>query len=147
MLGITIKYLLGNTVVMNSVMVKDEMSSPVETIPASDTVRTAAELMSKKNIGSLLVIDEENQRGIITERDIVRAIAHGSPDEIVRTYTQKPLITIGEDSFLGDAAQLMLSKKIRRLVVTNGNGQISGILSIRDITMAVHEKFLAIFDL
>ena len=84
---------------------------------------------------------------IITERDVVRAVASGNIDSPISEYTNgKSLITIDQDAHIGDAAQMMLTKNIRRLVVTGDRGEIIGILGIRDITLAVHESFLAIFE-
>jgi len=131
---------------MSIVKIKDKMSSPVQTIKITDSIRDAAKIMDAKNIGSLLVIDEDGRTKIITERDVVKAVADGKEDDDLQAHAISPLITISEDAMLGDAAQLMLSRNIRRLAVINEAGQISGIISIRDITRAVHNSFLALFD-
>ena len=130
-----------------SMKVRDKMSTPVETINAKDkTVVDAAQLMTRKNIGSLIVMRDGTPM-MITERDVVRALAEDNYGASVVDYSKDPLVTITEDAYLGDAAQMMLSNHIRRLVVVNNTGKISGIINIRDVTTAVHDSFLAIFEI
>lgn len=131
---------------MNAIKIKDRMSTPVQTINVDNTIQEAAKLMQSKKMGSLIVIDDGEHKGMLTERDIVYAVADGAEDTNLDNYMNIPLITIEENSPLGDAAQLMLTKNIRRLAVVDDNEKITGIINIRDLTNAVHESFLALFD-
>ena len=132
---------------MNSIQVKDKMSSPVETIDyAGKSIKDAAVLMNRKSIGSLIVM-ENGIASMITERDILKALAENNQNALVTDYSKKPIVTINENAFLGDAAQMMLTNHIRRLVVVDDRGKISGIINIRDVTNAVHDAFLSLFEI
>jgi CBS domain-containing protein len=99
--------------------VSDIMTKDVVSIGANNSVFTAAELMSKNEVGCLVVVDNEKPIGIITERDIVRRfVAKKLPLETkVTDVMSKSLITINPEASLKEAARVMSSNKIRRLPV------------------------------
>lgn len=99
------------------------------------SVKEAADLMSKNNIGSILVERKGRSLGIVTERDVVKKIvAAGLPPEStkLRDVMSSPLVVIDCNASIGEAVQLMLRKKVRRLVATEGKN-IVGIFTERDI--------------
>ena len=125
----------------------DIMSSPVETISgANHNLQDAAVLMMRKKIGSLIVINSDDNTSIITERDIVRAVADGNLEAPITDYMAYPLITINENAHLDDAAALMLGKHIRRLPVVDDQGRLSGIVNMRDITERIQEQLLELLN-
>ena len=90
--------------------------------------------MSQKRVGSVLIMEGERLAGILTERDIVRAISNdiGAPrDEIAHWMTAAPK-TVEVDTSLEEARDLMDSTHIRHLPVTEG-GRLVGMLSMRDL--------------
>lgn len=97
-----------------------------------------AKIMTEKNIGSVIVTENNKPIGIITERDIVRAIGKGknleSTAEEIMTVS---LITIREDSPIAGALSLMRQFNIRHLPVINDKRELVGILSIRDVARAI----------
>ena len=99
--------------------VKDYMSKGVLTIDKDKTIVEAAELMTQKGVGDILVLDGEIPRGIVTERDFVRrVVAKRKPlDAKISDIMTKPLITIGPEATLNVAARRMVNNKIRRLPV------------------------------
>lgn len=110
------------------------MSRKIYSIDSQRTVRHAAETMARNRIGSLLVAEEGDYIGIITEVDIIRkVVAKGlDPDTTpVRTVMSAPLVTIEADQPIVDANDLMERKQIRHLGVTR-NGKVIGMVSIRD---------------
>ena len=115
--------------------VKDIMYTHLFTIPFDKTVEEAAQLMDKKDIGSLIVEKNGEKVGIITEWDVVRKVtATGkNPNELtvdeVKSY---PLIMVDSNFDILEAAQLMKRHDIRRLVVID-KGKIVGILSANTI--------------
>ncbi|MCG3113562.1 MAG: CBS domain-containing protein [Candidatus Manganitrophus sp. SB1] len=110
------------------------MSTKIHSIGSEKNVRSAAEEMARNQIGSLLVTQEGNYTGIITEVDIIRKVVAKGIDPAattVRTVMTSPLITIEADRSVLDANDLMEQKKIRHIGVTR-NGKIIGMVSIRD---------------
>ncbi len=102
----------------------------------SDRISTAAKSLSKQRIGAMPVIDNEHHLvGIISERDIVRALAeHDETTHNMRVeeLMTKKVITISPDDTVSAALELMGKNQIRHLPVVNG-GDILGVISIRDV--------------
>lgn len=130
---------------MVNVKVKDCMTSPVRSIDSTKTIKDAADLMHKHKIGSL-IINKGGKYDIITERDVLKAVAEDKLDLTLDITMEDPLITIDKESAIGRAAQTMLTKGFRRLAVTDESGKIVGIINVRDLVLGVHEAFLAILD-
>ena len=115
--------------------VRDGMSEVVLTVGPSHSLRDAAERMVEKGIGAALVADDENPGPrIVTERDILNSIGRGEdPDsERVADHMSDSVITASPDWSLERAAAEMSKRGIRHLVVFE-DGELVGVLSIRDI--------------
>ena len=99
------------------------------------TVAGAASVMSQRRVGSVLIMEGDELEGIFTERDIVRALSHdiAAPrEEIVHWMTRNPL-TVPEATDAREALQLMSDNHFRHLPVTDVDGRLVGIVSIRDM--------------
>jgi CBS domain-containing protein len=115
--------------------VRDGMSSVVLTVGPNHTLQEAARLMAERNVGAAVVVDPESPgHGIVTERDILRAIAAGDDptSELVRDHLTDELISASPDWRLEQAADTMVQHGFRHLLVVNG-GELCGVLSMRDI--------------
>ena len=99
-----------------------------------DTLGEAARKMWEQQTGSLLVIDGDDLVGILTERDILKAVATGSRLEETRIseVMSKDVVTVGPQTSLREAAKVMADRWIRHLPVLDG-GRLVGILSQRDL--------------
>ena len=109
--------------------------SPIKT-SVDSTVTDAAKIMDSKNIGCILIEENEKIIGIITERDILRKIVAKGVDPqstSVRAIMTSPIITMEAENSIEEANALMTSKKIRRLPIDD-DGKIIGMVTIRDIT-------------
>lgn len=109
--------------------------SPV-TISASATIRQAAEVFAREKIGLLVVassVSPVRAQAVISERDVVRAVAKGTPltGQLESIATRK-LVSVKRSDRPSKAVQLMLEHGIRHLVVENDDGTLFGVLSIRD---------------
>jgi CBS domain-containing protein len=116
-------------------LVGDAMTRGVICVDIADTVRSAAEVMTKNDISAVIVTKKGEGVGIITERDITtKVVAEGKDAKSisVKDILTKPLITIKPNSSIDEAARLMRDKNIRRLVVED-KGKIVGVLSEFDI--------------
>ena len=102
---------------------------------ADDTLAEAARKMWEQQTGSLLVMDGDSLLGIITERDILKAVATGTPLEETRIseIMAKDVVTVHPGTSLREAAGIMTDKWIRHLPVVE-RGKLVGILSQRDLS-------------
>lgn len=105
--------------------VRDIMRKKLETIEEMASVQEAARKMKDKNVSSLVVVDEKGKpQGLLTERDLVRKIC--IDDVHTSTVTNKeimssPLITIDSKESPSIAADLMLQKNVRHLLVVDAS--------------------------
>jgi CBS domain-containing protein len=113
--------------------VRDVMSTGLLTVEATATLTEAAAQMDGRGVGAALVMNGEHLSGILTERDILRAVATGEIEgtKVGAWMTHDPE-TVGPDERPGQAAAVMLHSGFRHLPVLDG-GKPIGILSIRDL--------------
>jgi CBS domain-containing protein len=100
----------------------------------ADPLRAAANRMWSQQTGSLLVMDGPRLLGIVTERDVMKAVARGAdldatPVSAVMTTT---VLTVSPDTSLHEAARHMATRWIRHLPVVDG-GEVVGMVSQRDL--------------
>ena len=118
--------------------VRDVASSAVVAVGPAQSLRDAARLMAKHRVGSAVVQDAEQLVGILTERDVLNAVAGGAEfDSVsVQDIMTEDVVTVGPDWDLVEAAGEMARRRIRHLVVYEG-GQLLGVLSVRDVLPAL----------
>lgn len=117
------------------IRVKNIMVKDVITVDISKSVKEAAELMSSKNVGCLLVEEEGKIKGIITERDIVRrVVAIGrDPEKVkVRDIMTSPIVVVSPEATIEEAAKVMVMYKVRRLPVVE-EGKLVGLVTTTDL--------------
>ena len=110
---------------------------------APDTVIfDALRLMSEKNVGALLVMENEKLVGIFSERDYARKIileGRTSLDTQVSEIMTPDVITVSPEEFIEQCMQLMSEKRIRHLPVMQSNSVI-GVISIGDVVKSIIEE-------
>ena len=119
---------------MAHTFVKDVMISDLARLDVSTSIRDAAKLMDKKDIGCIIVTKNQLPVGILTERDFVKRIA---AKEIPLTASlekvmSSPLIEIDSNETVWEAAQIMKTNNIHKLLVKQDN-QIIGIVTTTDL--------------
>jgi len=110
---------------------------PIEVAP-EDTLGEVAERMSEANVGAVIVKDYGRLIGILTERDMLKAMAarvHTSDARVRQWMTEEP-ITVPAEAQVSDAARIMLDNGFRHLPVTDELGQVVGIVSLRHVAGA-----------
>ena len=113
--------------------VRDHMSRDLLTVDSGLTLREVAERMVEREVGAVLVLDGERLAGILTERDVLRAVARGIRDEaLVSDWMTIDPETIEPGETTQHAATLMMHGGFRHLPVME-NGAVVGIVSIRDL--------------
>jgi len=113
-------------------------------VPPETTVREAAELMSSRAVGAVLVVQDSQLQGIFTERDVVfRVVARGLDTDSTRLFavmTRDPKV-IAPDRVFGVAMAIMHEHGFRHLPVVEGGAPI-GIVSSRSALDPDLEEFV-----
>ena len=107
----------------------------VWSVPPSATVLQALKYMAEKDIGALLVVEDDQIMGVISERDFVRSIADTEScllDARVRDYMTKDVISVTLRESVEDCMQIMTAERIRHLPAVD-NGRLMGMISIGDV--------------
>ena len=102
------------------------------------TIAEAADALIEDGVGSLAVVEGRQLVGIITERDVVRAVSEGADpeEEVVADWMSDAPDTFGPDVEVREAAAWLLEMGYRHMPVM-ADGQLLGIVSIRDILWAI----------
>lgn len=122
-------------------VLQSKSNSTISVSPDS-TVFEALELMVEKNIGALLVMDQEEFVGIFTERDYARKVilkGKASKETLIREIMTEDPVTVTPDNTIEDCMRLMTNKFIRHLPVLD-NGKLIGIISIGDVVKYIIEE-------
>lgn len=111
------------------------MSTDLVSVPPTATIAEAATVMGTHRVGSALVMDGDALLGIFTERDILRSLAgdFDAPGHQVAQTMSKGPRTVGADTEVGEALDMMLARGFRHFPVTD-DGRVVGIVSMRDLT-------------
>ena len=114
-------------------VVRTYMSRNLLSVQPRDTITEVAQRMVEREVGAVLVLDGGRLVGIMTERDLMRAVARGlHGDAVVAEYMTKDPETVEHDDTTQHAAVLMIHGGFRHLPVVEGDAVV-GILSIRDL--------------
>ncbi|MGB7960503.1 MAG: CBS domain-containing protein [Nitrososphaeraceae archaeon] len=135
---------------MIAVSAVSEIMSSEDTVTitseSGNTARDVAEVMVKKGISSVIVIDKKTKPiGIITEKDLVRRVCLKSMSAsrfAVEEIMSSPLITIMAYDSVDTASRIMTHNQIKHLVVLEEDNRICGLLSVTDITKHLAEILL-----
>jgi CBS domain-containing protein len=111
------------------------MNSNVSTLDVSGTVRDVMQIMTEKSVGCVVITNDSKPVGIVTERDVMRAMM-GEAEVLSRRVVDvmvHPLTSVPPETPVVQALQLMRSKNIRRLPVVS-NEKLHGIVTVhRDL--------------
>lgn len=125
---------------------KEVMTRNVETVPPSATIADVAQRMRGTDCGVMPVCENDRLVGIVTDRDIVlRAIAEGKDPARtqVRECMSKGVTFCFEDQGVEEAARVMESQQIRRIVILNRKKRLIGILSLGDLAIRIPSEGFA----
>lgn len=118
--------------------VKEIMTKKVVTAKKSDRISQVAKLMTDYDIGMVVIInDTRDILGVVTDRDIVvRGICKGiSADEPVEKVMTNHCVSIRRDESAVKALEMMGEYQVRRIVVTNEENKLAGVISLGDFAM------------
>lgn len=126
------------------------MSRSVFSLATGASLRDALDIMQLHRDTCVVVVEDERPVGIVTERDVVRVycVNPEQTDIPVRDVMTSPVLGILQDETINEAAELMLTAKVRHLVVIDRAGRLTGLLSEHDLTHAmtlglINDKLIA----
>lgn len=117
----------------------DSKGREIISIVQDASVYDAIKLMADRSVGSLLVMDGDELKGIVTERDYARKViikGRSSDSTSVADIMTKDLITASVEQSVNDCMTLMTEKRIRHLPVVV-DGRVEGMISIGDLVQAI----------
>ena len=129
-------------------LVREIMTENPEVCTPETSLQEVARMMRDCDCGAIPVVEQEGTRraiGMITDRDItIRIIAEGrNPIELtVREAMTSDAITVGADADIREAARLMETRQLRRLLVTEDGSGVMGILAQADIARSASEELV-----
>lgn len=115
--------------------VREIMSTRIVSVEPTSTVKDAALLMNRHNIGAVPVVDGATVRGMITDRDIVlRCVAENRDATTLKVsdICSQGAVSVGPEQNLSEAMNLMSTEQVRRLPVVD-NGRLVGMISVADV--------------
>lgn len=115
--------------------VEDVMVKEVITVDVNSTVKQAADIMNKFEIGCLIATKDGKAIGILTERDLLKRIiseAKSPRRTKVAAVMSKPIIVVEPSMDLEEAARLMFKMRIKKLPVVE-HGQLKGLVTLTDL--------------
>ena len=118
-----------------SLKVEDVMVKEVITIDEHSTVKEAAEVMNKFEIGCLIAVRKGKAMGIVTERDLLKRVVAEAKDATkteVKDIMSSPVVVVEPSTDLEEAVKLMFQMKIKKLPVVDGK-RLVGLISLTDI--------------
>ena len=124
---------------------KEFATREVASLTANNTIGQAAEVMTQRKISSLVITDKDNRPvGIVTERNILRAMqSNFQSSGHLEHVMSSPVITVDEDMDCQQAYHVCVREGIRHLVLVNGEGELSGVVSETDFRLNMNLEVLA----
>ncbi|HEX7100913.1 MAG TPA: CBS domain-containing protein [Acidimicrobiia bacterium] len=120
-------------------IVEELVAGEVGTCSADTPITEAAKRMIADDVGSLLVMDDTDIVGIVTERDVLRAVAEGKTQGIVKAIMTPEPDLLESDVDVMEAAEWMMAAGYRHLPVVQ-QGKLIGMVSIKDLVWALTEE-------
>ena len=120
---------------------KKIMDGSVLSVNATVPAYEAAKLMEDSKVGAIIVLENQIPAGIVTNKDLtVKIIAHSYPsDTPIRRVMSSPLISITPETDIQTAAELMISRKIRKLPII-ADDEVIGIVVASEITSQTEDS-------
>ena len=124
--------------------VETNMRSAPPTLSPLDTTSTAMDLMAREDVGSVVVVENDQPVGIITEKDMLQKVIRPGKNlelTLVKDVMSKPPVTIDAERTVADALETMHRHNIRRLIVTR-DGALVGLTTERRLLEIVHGHYM-----
>jgi CBS domain-containing protein len=126
------------------VEIAEAMTQSVVTASRDASLRSVAELMRDREVGSVVIVDGERPCALITDRDVAIAVAANGvkPSDEVDSHASRPLVCGDVNMNLEEAAALMVQHGVRRLPIVE-DGSLAGIVTLDDLAVKTGDLKLA----
>ncbi|TAN62753.1 MAG: CBS domain-containing protein, partial [Magnetospirillum sp.] len=128
------------------VRLKDVASvmAPVMVLDSAAPLSRALELLSRSDVSCVVMAGSDGTCGIITERDVVRLLRDGVDPVVtaVMAVMTAPVVTVAREASLLDASEMLSVRRIRRVVVVDGDGRPVGILTQHEIVKGLESEYI-----
>src|SRR4051812_43270432 len=120
------------------------MTESVVTAEPGASVRAIAEVMRERNVGSVVLVEDERPVAFVTDRDLALSVIADGRDfgDRAADHASAPVVTAAPDMDVQEAAELMVRHGIRRLVVV-ADGRLTGIVTLDDLVARTGDSALA----
>jgi len=121
---------------------REVMTADPACCQTTDSIVRVAQVMKTKDVGAVPVLELQRLVGMVTDRDlVVKGLASGRSIEnaTVKEVMTTDVVTCREDDDVSKAVSRMAERKVRRLPVVDGNGQVLGIIAQADIATRMHQ--------
>ena len=125
-------------------LLREVMTAEVVTAAPDRTVREIAELMRERNVGSVVIVQDDRPTGFVTDRDLALSVIADGRDfgDHVADHASSPVITAEPSMHVEEGAELMVRHGVRRLVIVDG-GHLRGIVTLDDLASRTGDAGLA----
>jgi CBS domain-containing protein len=125
-------------------VIREVMTEEVVTAAPERTVREIAELMRERNVGSVVVVQDDRPVGFVTDRDLAISVIADGRDlgDRVADHASSPVVTAEPEMAVEEAAELMVRHAVRRLVVVDAE-RLTGIVTLDDLSSRTGDAELA----
>lgn len=126
------------------------MSTPVITASPTDSLLSLAQAMNDKQISCLVIVNAQNfPQGIVTQKDIIRAIVT-HPAQFAEIQSRElmtsTLLTLPPDAYFYEALLMMVQHNVKHIPITGTDGRVEGIITMRNLAQAKGNEVLSIVD-
>jgi tRNA nucleotidyltransferase (CCA-adding enzyme) len=122
------------------------MRAPVRSIPPATTMEEAARIMLRYDEDGLVVVDAGEILGIVSRRDVDKALHHKLGHAPVRGFMGHPVVTVNMDAPFADVQSLMVDREIGRVPVVDSSGELKGIIGRRQLLQTMFGKRANVAD-
>jgi len=126
-------------------LVEDYMTTTTVTMNFKNNVLDIAKKMVEENISSIAITDDDEEIiGILTERDMTKAIANELPPRGISAMNLMsfPTVTVKRKAPIKEAARIMNTKKLRHLIVEDTYGKdVVGVITVTDLVRYIKQKY------
>lgn len=126
-------------------LISEVMTVDVVSADSEASIADVAALMRDRNVGSVVILDGERPVAMITDRDIALAVAADGADKTkpVKPYAAQPLVTGDAEMDVEEAAAVMVQNRVRRLPIIDGEGSLTGIVTLDDLAVRTGDLEIA----
>lgn len=118
---------------------QDIMTSPVKTVHEDIKIKDVYKIMLQFSYNGIPVVEKHKVVGIITRRDVDRALNHGFSNANVSVYMNKNIISANKNTSIDKLKKLILDNEIGRILILDLNKTLIGIVSRSDILRSIYE--------